>query len=97
MVSKETDEDEVDLDELQIIDALVKEEEEKEGQPSIVTNMDVQIDDLTKRQPFVTIDFAVQPDDLEGEPQVRISLQVAEPDVNQLVKRAKNTSKTIIT
>ena len=55
----ETDDEDMDQDEVQIIETLVKEEEKKEKQPIIVTKIGPQSDDLATRQPMVTINLSV--------------------------------------
>ena len=63
LISKETDESGMDLDELQIIDAL---EERKEDQPVVEIEAVSQIDDVAIEKPIVTIGLSVH-DDLEGD------------------------------
>lgn len=67
LVFSETDEDEVDQDELQIIHTSIKEEEGKYKQSTIVTSIKVQTDDLAAKELSVTIGLSVH-NDLNGEP-----------------------------
>lgn len=67
LVFVETNEDEVDQDELKIIDPSVKEEEENDTQSTTLTNIKVQNDDSIAKELSVTVDLLVN-DDLDGEP-----------------------------
>lgn len=67
LISEEIDEDGVDTDELKIIDSLAQKKERKNEQLTTATNMEVQTGDSTREQLIVSIDLAVQFDDLEGE------------------------------
>ena len=63
----ETNDDEMEQDDLQIIDTSVKQEEDKGKQPAAKKNIDVQTDDLAIGQSNVTISLSIH-DDIDGEP-----------------------------
>ena len=67
LIFKENDEDGVDQNKLQIIDALAQIEERKEEQLTIAIDEEVQTSDLTREKPIEIFDLAVQSNDLEGE------------------------------
>ena len=67
----------MDQDELQIIDTLVKAKEEKDKQSNVVTSIEVWTDDLTMKESSVIVSLSVH-NDLDGEPQVKLSFQVVE-------------------
>ena len=71
----ETNDEDMEQDEEQIIETLVKEEEDKEKQPIATTRVEPQNDDLTIEKLMVIVNLSVQEDTNEIS-QVYLNLQV---------------------
>ena len=73
----ETNDDEVEQDKAQIIDTSVKVEEHRGKQPTIVTRIEVETDDMVVGESDVTIVLTVH-DDMDGEPRVEVCIKTLE-------------------
>lgn len=88
----ETNEEEIDQDEMKVTNTSVQVEEDKEEQSATVRSIVVQTDDMETKESYIAIVLTTH-NDVDGKPRVEVSLQKSKLGPSQSVPLATSSEE----